>query len=92
MPKVKVLLTKIEEVRRVEKVEYLATVNVSNKVKNVKNYLKKELTENGNIDVVDNEVFSVEIVESDMIDEKTENFIINPDKTKLVKRNKVTYL
>lgn len=72
MRKIKVILTKIEEVRRVERVKYLATVNLSEKVKQVEKYLQRKIKEGDEIDIVDKEVVSVDILDSDMVDEETE--------------------
>ena len=80
MRKIKVILTKIEEVRRVEKVKYLATVNLSNKVKRVEKYLQRKIKEGDEIDIVDKEVVSVEILDSDMVDEEIENIEIGQKK------------
>ena len=77
MRKIKVILTKIEEVRRVEKVKYLATVNLSNKVKRLEKYLQRKIKEGDEIDIVDKEVVSVDILDSDMVDEEIENVEID---------------
>ena len=77
MRKIKVILTKIEEVRRVEKVKYLATVNLSNKVKLVEKYLQRKIKEGDEIDIVDKKVVSVDILDSDMVDEEIENVEID---------------
>ena len=93
MRKIKVILTKIEEVRRVEKVKYLATINLSNKVKRVEKYLRRKIKEGDEIDIVDKEVVSVDILDSDMVDEETENIEIELDGgAKFAKQNKITYL
>ena len=78
--KIKVILTKIEEVRRVEKVTYLATVNLSNKVKRAEKYLQRKIKEGDEIDIVDKEVVSVDILDSDMVDEEIENIEIGQKK------------
>ena len=73
MHKIKVVLTKIEEVRRVEKVKYLVTINLSKKVKRVEKYLQRKIKEGDEIDIVDKKVVSVDILDSDMVDEETES-------------------
>lgn len=83
MRKIKVLLTKIEEVRRVERVKYLATVNLSKKVKQVEKYLQRKIKEGDEIDIVDKEVISVDILDSDMVNEETEGVEIEFDEGKV---------
>ena len=92
MRKIKVILTKIEEVRRVEKVTYLATVNLSNKVKRAEKYLQRKIKEGDEIDIVDKEVVSVDILDSDMVNEETEGVEIKFDGVRFAKQNKITYL
>lgn len=92
MRKIKVLLTKIEEVRRVERVKYLATVNLSKKVKQVEKYLQRKIKESDEIDIIDREVISVDILDSDVIGEETEGVEIAFDGVKFAKQNKITYL
>lgn len=92
MRRIKVLLTKIEEIRRVEKVKYLAIVNLPEKVKQAEKYLKRKIKEGGEIDIIDEEVVSVDILDSDMIDEEIEDVEIRFNGAKLAKQNKITYL
>lgn len=92
MRKIKVLLTKIEEVRRVERVKYLATVNLSKKVKQVEKYLQRKIKESDEIDIIDREVISVDILDSDVVGEETEGVEIEFDGVKFAKQNKITYL
>ncbi len=88
MRKIKVLLTKIEDVRRVERVKYLATVNLSKKVKQVEKYLKRKITEGDEIDIVAKKVVSVDILDSDMVNEETEGVEIKFDGVRFAKQNK----
>jgi hypothetical protein len=92
MRKIKVLLTKIEEVRRVERVKYLATVNLSKKVKQIEKYLQRKIKENDEIDISDREVISVDILDSDVISEETEAVKTEFDGVRFAKQNKITYL
>lgn len=92
MRKMKVLLTKIEEVRRVERVKYLATVNLSKKVKQVEKYLQRKIKEGDEIDIIDREVISVDILDSDVVGEETEGVEIESDGVRFAKQNKITYL
>jgi len=78
-------------VRRVEKVEYLATVNVPRGVKHIGRYLQREI-ETGEFDVADRKVISVDILDSDLIEEKTVGFEISPKEAKLPTKNRITYL
>lgn len=92
MRKIKVLLTKIEEVRRVERVKYLVTVNLSKKVKQVEKYLQRKIKESDEIDIIDREVISVDILDSDVIGEETEGVEVEFDGVRFAKQNKITYL
>lgn len=92
MRKIKVLLTKIEEVRRVERVKYLATVNLSKKVKQVEKYLQRKIKESDEIDIIDRKVISVDILDSDVIGEETEGVEIAFAGVRFAKQNKITYL
>lgn len=92
MHKIKVLLTKIEEVRRVERVKYLATVNLSKKVKQVEKYLQRKIKESDEVDIIDWEVISVDILDSNVISEETEGIEIESDEVRFAKQNKITYV
>ena len=92
MHKIKVLLTKIEEVRRVERVKYLATVNLPKKVKQVKKYLQRKIKVSDEIDIIDRKVISVDILDSDVIGEETESVETAFDGVRFAKQNKITYL
>lgn len=85
MYKVKVLLTKIEEVKRVERVKYLATVNLSKNVKQAEKYLQRKIKEGDEIDIIDKKVVSVEILDSDMVDEETEDIKVASNKSSVAK-------
>ena len=92
MHKIKVVLTKIEEVRRVERVKYLATVNLPKKVKQVEKYLQRKIKVSDEIDIIDRKVISVDILDSDVIGEETEGVEIEFDRVRFAKQNKITYL
>ena len=57
--------------------KYLATINLSNRVKRVEKYLQRKIKEGDEIDIVDKEVVSVDILDSDMVDEEIENVEID---------------